>query len=230
MIFNGLIFGLLSTLHCAGMCGPLAMMLPEKVKQNKFQFAILYHFGRISTYIAIGSLVFAIGVSFNVFKMQQNLSIVLGAWMLLFALFSLFKIKTPLSFPFQKILNKINQLLLKGSKPSAFVLGVVNGLLPCGAIYVAALYCVSFSNWMEASAYMFLFGLGTLPVFVSAWLLVGKKFTVSLAKFRWLYKALPILVGLLMILRGLNLGVKMLSPELIDKNNSAEITNCCEKK
>jgi sulfite exporter TauE/SafE len=230
MIVNGLIFGLISTLHCAGMCGPLALMLPQKVKQNKMQFAVLYQLGRISTYIGIGTLVFVIGVSFNVFKMQQNLSLVLGIWMLLFAIASFFKFKTPINFPFKKILNKLNQYLLKGNQVSAFVLGVVNGLLPCGAIYIAALYCVSFSNWLDVFFYMFLFGIGTLPVFIGAWLFVGKKLSFAMAKFRWIYKALPILVGVLMILRGLNLGVQMLSPELSKKGNSAEVSNCCKKE
>jgi uncharacterized protein len=230
MIVNGLIFGMLSTLHCAGMCGPLALMLPQKVKQNKMQFAVLYQLGRVLTYIGIGSLVFVIGVSFNVFKMQQNLSLILGIWMVLFAVFSFLKIKTPMNLPFKKILSKTNQFLLKGNQASAFVLGVVNGLLPCGAIYIAALYCVSFSNWLDVASYMFLFGIGTLPVFIGAWLFFGKKLSLSVTRFQWMYRALPILVGILMILRGLNLGVNALSPELIKKGNSAEISNCCKKE
>jgi len=230
MLINGLLFGLISTLHCAGMCGPLAMMIPSKVKHNAFLFAVNYQIGRIAVYIGVGSIVFAVGMSFSLFRMQQGLSVVLGSFMIVFALFSLFKIRTPqlIDKPYKTILSKFSYYLSKGNASSAFILGALNGLLPCGAIYIAALYCATFTNVFDALAYMALFGIGTLPVFIGAWLFVSNQLSLKLKKLRVVYKFLPLLVGALMILRGIDLGIPYLSPELSHQPQKTEVKNCCK--
>lgn len=230
MLINGLIFGLISTLHCAGMCGPLAMMIPAKVKGNKSLFAVMYQLGRIGVYMFVGLLVFAIGISFSLFRMQQGLSVVLGSFMVVFALFSLLKIQTPqlVDKPYKKIIASFSYYLSKGSASSAFMMGALNGLLPCGAIYIAALYCASLHSTSEVMAYMALFGIGTLPVFIGAWLFMSKQLSVQLKRFQVLYKFLPLLVGVLMILRGVDLGIPYLSPELSQDTQKTEIKNCCK--
>jgi sulfite exporter TauE/SafE len=230
MLINGLLFGLISTLHCAGMCGPLAMMIPSKVKHNAFLFALNYQIGRIAVYIGVGSIVFAVGMSFSLFRMQQGLSVVLGSFMVLFALFALFKVPTPqlVDKPYKKIVSRFGFYLSKGSSSSAFILGALNGLLPCGAIYIAAVYCATFTNAFDAVAYMALFGIGTLPVFIGAWLFVSNKLSLKLRPFRVVYKLLPLLVGALMILRGVDLGIPYLSPELSQDTQKTEVKNCCK--
>ncbi len=230
MVVNGLIFGLISTLHCAGMCGPLAMMIPGKVNNNKTLFAIAYQIGRIGIYIGVGSIVYAIGVSFSLFRMQQTLSVVLGSFMVVFAVFGLLKIKSPqlVDKPYKKIVALFGQYLKKGNIQSAFVLGALNGLLPCGAIYTAALFCSTFTEVSDAILYMTLFGIGTLPIFVGAWLFMSTKLTINMQKLRFAYKFLPLLVGALMILRGVNLGIPYLSPELSQQPDKTEIKNCCK--
>lgn len=230
MLINGLLFGLISTLHCAGMCGPLAMYVPGQVKQNKVVFASLYQAGRVGVYLSVAALVFAIGISFSVFRLQQTLSIVMGSLMVLFVLWPMLKLPVPafLKLPGNNLLKKITRMLNSGKNSSAFTLGVMNGLLPCGAIYIAALYCATFSNLTDALAYMALFGLGTMPVFIAGWLFLSKQLSVKVRRFSVLYKLLPLIVGVLMILRGADLGIPYLSPELSAKSNQTEIKDCCK--
>lgn len=230
MLINGLIFGLISTLHCAGMCGPLALYVPGQVRGNKLVFATLYQIGRIGVYVAIGSVVFAIGMSFSMFRAQQLLSVIIGGLMVLFAIWSIFKLPYPAKFriPYEIVLNRINGLLRSGKKGSALIMGMVNGFLPCGAIYIAALYCTSFTEYSDAVIYMVLFGIGTMPVFVAAWFLMSSKFSFKVNRLRFLYKLLPLIVGALMVLRGANLGIPYLSPELSHDHQNTEVKNCCK--
>jgi sulfite exporter TauE/SafE len=230
MVLNGLIFGLISTLHCAGMCGPLAMMIPSKVNSGKWNFAIAYQIGRISMYIGVGLVVYAIGVSFSVFRLQQGLSLVVGAFMVVYALMALFKIRAPqlVDKPYKKLVGKFGQILSSGKAGSALALGAINGLLPCGAIYIAALYCATFTQLTDAIAYMALFGLGTMPVFIAAWLFMSKKFSLKLRSLHVIYKVLPLIVGVLMVLRGLDLGIPYISPELSQQENKTQVGNCCK--
>jgi sulfite exporter TauE/SafE len=232
MIINGLIFGLISTLHCVGMCGPLALAVPSKVESNKWIFALFYQIGRIGVYILIGSIAFSIGFSFSMFKLQQVITIVFGSLLVVYALFSFFNFK---QFPFvRKYNDKLSKQFGAAMKlkplQSALSLGVLNGLLPCGAIYIAAIYCSSFSSFYEASAYMFLFGIGTMPVFIMAWLLVSKKLNFKLQQLKWVYKTLPLIIGLLMIIRGANLGIQYLSPKIEASAEKTEIKGCCKHK
>lgn len=230
MILNGLIFGLISTLHCAGMCGPLAMMLPGNVRSNRMLYASAYQLGRIGVYVSIGLLVFSVGMSFNLFRMQQGLSVALGAIMVVFALMSLFKIQGPsfVKTSFLKFSGLYSKLISRGNLISAIGLGMLNGLLPCGAIYVAAMYCTTFTSAFDASAYMFLFGVGTMPVFVAAWMMASKKFSLKLKPMSYAYRFLPLIVGTLMVLRGINLGIPYISPEMSQVNHKTEIKNCCK--
>jgi len=230
VLINGLIFGLISTLHCAGMCGPLAFYIPSQVKGNKNVFALLYQIGRISIYILIGFMVYLLGISFSFFKLQQTLSIVMGSLMVLYVLWPMLKLpRIKLFANFQtNVLTKISNSIGVNHNKSAFGLGIMNGLLPCGAIYIAALYCASFSQVEEVLVYMALFGLGTMPVFIAAWMLLSKQFSFKVKRFTYLYKALPIIVGVLMILRGANLGIPYLSPGLEQTKQTVEVKNCCK--
>jgi sulfite exporter TauE/SafE len=229
VLINGLIFGLISTLHCAGMCGPLAFYIPTQVKGDKRVFAILYQVGRISIYVAIGLMVYLLGMSFSFFKLQQTLSVVMGSLMVVYVLWPLLKLPKVKWFANVQIivLKKISAAIGANSNKSALGLGLMNGLLPCGAIYIAALYCASFDQVTDAILYMVLFGFGTMPVFIAAWMLLSKQFSFKVRRFTFLYKALPLIVGILMILRGTNLGIPYLSPELENSSQKVSVKNCC---
>lgn len=227
-VLNGLVFGLISTLHCAGMCGPLAASYPARIKNNRLLFAVTYQTGRIAVYILIGLLVFAVGFSFSLFRMQQVLSVAIGVGMVAYVLWGTLKWPVPgwmktTGGAWRKLFGKVSSGY--GSY-SALLLGALNGLLPCGAVYIAALYCAGLGTGSETIAYMGLFGIGTLPVFIAAWLLVGKRFSTGLSRLRNIYRYLPLLVGVLMILRGANLGIPYLSPQSA-VSSEKPVQNCC---
>lgn len=230
MVINGLIFGLVSTLHCLGMCGPLAIAIPAKVKSNKFLFGLLYQIGRISVYTSIGVSVFFIGYSFSLFHLQQTLTIFLGISLILYAVVTFMSSKNGLFLDFYskyigRFFNKIWNLPFVAS---SLLLGVLNGLLPCGAIYIAAVYCASLQSVGESILYMILFGIGTSPIFIAAWVFFKKSQQLKLKKLIIVYKFLPLIIGVLMVLRGANLGIPYLSPELEKVNGHTEVKNCCQ--
>ena len=88
MLYTALIFGLVSSLHCIGMCGPIAMMLPVD-RQNPTKKAIqilLYHAGRLTAYATLGLLFGLLGKGLYLAGLQQRFSVVLGILMILIAL------------------------------------------------------------------------------------------------------------------------------------------------
>lgn len=208
----------------------MAFYIPSQVKGDKRVFAILYQVGRISIYVFIGLMVYLLGMSFSFFKLQQILSIVMGSLMFVYVLWPLLKLPKVKMFANVQIniLKKISTAIGANSNKSALGLGLMNGLLPCGAIYIAALYCASFDQVTDAILYMVLFGFGTMPVFIAAWLFLSKQFSFKVRRFAFLYKALPLIVGILMILRGANLGIPYLSPELENNSQSVSVKNCCK--
>ncbi|ANW95704.1 hypothetical protein AXE80_05175 [Wenyingzhuangia fucanilytica] len=218
MILSAFIFGLLSSLHCVGMCGPIAFALPVHAgtKSQKWSKIIAYHFGRLLTYACIGFVFGLFGKTFVLLGLQQTLSIVAGVILILIALFQ----KKILNYLEQKSSSKIVGLIKntyqKISKSNTVLnfmsLGMLNGLLPCGTVYIALIGAIAIGNMAYSSLYMFVFGLGTLPLML---LLMGAKI-LSRERFRTVFKrAVPVMllvVGVLFVLRGMGLGIAFVSP------------------
>lgn len=218
MLISAIIFGLLGSFHCIGMCGPIAFMLPiDRTNKTKGFFQILsYHLGRIFTYSLIGLLFGFLGKGFYFFGFQQQLSIIVGALMIITILFP--KILQKLSFSKKistvilKIKNSLGKELKKKGNDTFFTIGFLNGFLPCGLVYMAVFGALATSNAFTGSLYMFLFGLGTIPL-MTAFVYLGN-FTKGNFK-KNIQKAIPVMVifiGVLFIVRGLGLGVPYISP------------------
>ena len=212
--------GLIGSMHCIGMCGPIAIALPIRNKTG-FNRALgigLYNLGRLSTYALLGAIFGILGKSFYLAGIQRQVSVTLGLIILLSLLL-------PYSFSqknkvlawwnriFRNFYNEIGVLLKNSSFVSLFIIGIINGFLPCGLVYLALAGALAQSEIIDGSLFMIFFGLGTVPAMYSiAW--VSKYITVK-ARNR-IRKASPILIGffaLLLIFRGLNLGV-FLSPRI----------------
>lgn len=218
MFISAFIFGLLSSLHCVGMCGPIAFALPvhKGSTSQKWQKIIAYHVGRIFTYAVIGAVFGLFGRAFVLAGLQQLLSIMAGAILIIIALFQ----KKVLNALEQKTSSKVVGLIKNGYQKIAkssnvtnfFSLGVLNGLLPCGTVYIALIGAIATRKLLSGSVYMIIFGLGTVPLMM---ILMGAKI-LSTTKFRAVFrKAVPvmlIIVGGLFILRGLGLGISFVSP------------------
>lgn len=220
MLATAFALGLLGSLHCVGMCGPIAFMLPVD-RSNSFkkvtQIAI-YHFGRLLAYSLIGLVFGIVGKSLYIFGLQQQLSIIIGVLMIVLVIIPYKTIgKYNLSKPLHRLISKVKSSLgkaLKNKTADTFLtIGFLNGFLPCGLVYMAVFGAIATGNLAEGSLYMVLFGLGTIPLMTTA-IYIGK-FLNSSVKQR-IQKAIPIFVvviGALFIVRGLGLGIPYISPE-----------------
>lgn len=230
MFISAFLLGLLGSLHCVGMCGPIAFMLPVDRSNSvkKISQISVYHIGRLLAYGLIGLVFGILGKSFYLFGVQQQLSIVIGIIMIILVLIPYKSIsKYNLSKPIHKIIAKVKSSLgnaLKKKTADTFItIGFLNGFLPCGLVYMAVFGAIATGGLLEGSMYMVLFGLGTIPLMTSA-IYLGKFLNQSIKQ--RIQKAIPVfvvLIGVLFILRGLGLGIPYISPAPIVEMASSAI-------
>ncbi|RKE98175.1 sulfite exporter TauE/SafE family protein [Ichthyenterobacterium magnum] len=230
MLWSAIIFGLLGSFHCVGMCGPIAFMLPVD-RSNSFKKVSqisTYHIGRLLAYSLIGLFFGFAGKSLYIFGIQQQLSIVIGVLMIVIVLIPVHVFnKYNVSKPIYKIVSKVKSALGKSLKKKTadtfLTIGFLNGFLPCGLVYMAVFASLTTQNALQGSLYMVLFGLGTVPLMTTA-IYLGK-FLNSTIKQR-IQKAIPvfvIIIGVLFILRGLGLGIPYISPSPVVEVASSAI-------
>ncbi len=222
MLLSALIFGLLGSFHCIGMCGPIAFMLPVDRSNNfkKISQITLYHIGRIFTYSLIGLLFGLLGKSFNLFGFQQQLSIIVGVFMIVMVLipyktFNKYNFSKPLFQLISKVKTALGKELKKKSPDTFLTIGFLNGFLPCGLVYMALFGALASGDALQGSLYMVLFGMGTIPLMTTA-IYFGNFLTAKVRQY--IRKAIPVVVviiGLMFILRGMGLGIPYLSPKPI---------------
>lgn len=219
MLYSAFILGLLGSLHCVGMCGPIAFMLPVD-RTNSFKKVSqigIYHIGRLLAYSLIGLVFGLVGKSLNLFGVQQQLSIAIGILMIVVVLipyktFAKYNLSKPLNKVITKVKSNLGQALKKKTPDTFLTIGFLNGFLPCGLVYMAVFGAVATGSLLQGSFYMVLFGLGTIPLMTSA-IYLGK-FLNQTIKQR-IQKAIPVfvvIIGVLFILRGLGLGIPYISP------------------
>lgn len=174
MFWTAFTMGLVGSLHCVGMCGPIALALPYQ-NGNRWQAAwnvLLYNLGRISTYTLLGTVIGFLGEGLFLTGLQSYFSIIIGVFLLLATLFSINIERQLLSIPALEKLNNwvkitLSTLLKQKSRSTLLLLGVMNGLLPCGLVYMAIVGAVTMPTVENSAFYMAFFGLGTLPLMLS---------------------------------------------------------------
>lgn len=235
MLATALIFGLLGSFHCVGMCGPIVFLLPVDRTNNfkKLGQIFLYHFGRILAYSLLGLVFGLVGKSLNLFGFQQQLSIIIGVLMIgvIFLPQKTFN-KYNFSKPVFKIISKVKSALgkeLKKKTPDTFLtIGFLNGFLPCGLVYMAVFGAIASGNALQGSLYMAVFGLGTIPLMTSAIYLGNFLNGQVRQRIRRAIPVLVVVIGCLFIVRGLGLGIPYISPkpmtEKIDSNYNCHTT------
>ncbi|MFM1971676.1 MAG: hypothetical protein RL185_358 [Bacteroidota bacterium] len=227
----GFFMGLLGSVHCIGMCGPLVMALPISQMNpiQKVLATILYHIGKITTYGLLGVVVGVFGKQIPFYNVQQHLSIVIGSLMLAYVLW-VFYLHPKRKLGFLKIdwlqkpiIAALSKLFKQNNVGSFLLIGFLNGLLPCGMIYLALGSAWANQSALQSGLFMVLFGLGTLP----ALLMVAFGGQLMGFAFRQkIQKALPYMLfsmGVLLILRGMNLGIPYISPMI---ENGASVAAC----
>jgi sulfite exporter TauE/SafE len=209
-ILSAYLVGFLGSFHCAGMCGPIALSLPlpQQSLAGVLSGRLLYNSGRVITYSLLGLIVGLIGHSISLSGYQKPLAIGTGILILLGVLlpvfFKRFDALSRLSGLYSgTIKDAFRKLFGKRSKLTLFLIGVVNGFLPCGFVYLALAGAIASGTWTQSVLYMTFFGLGTVPMMFTL-AMIGKFGGPSL--YRIVNKASPYIaasVAILLIIRGL---------------------------
>lgn len=230
MLLSAFILGLLGSLHCVGMCGPIALMLPVDHKNpvKKAVQTTSYHLGRLLAYGIIGGVFGVLGKSFSLFGLQQQLSIAVGVLMILVVVLPNKRFEnTKVSAFFYRFIGKIKQQLgasMKKKTADTFLtIGFLNGFLPCGLVYIAVFAALAAGSIIESSLYMVLFGLGTLPLMSVAIYAGAYLKGVSRQKIKRLIPVFVVIIGVFFILRGMGLGIPYISPKPVTELVEAKI-------
>jgi uncharacterized protein len=226
-LWTAFVVGLVGSLHCAGMCGPLALALPSAAPSGvSFVVGrIAYNLGRVVTYCLMGVVFGLLGRTLLLAGVQRWVSIALGVTLLV-GLFSSRRLALwrPVTDLVGWLKTRMGALLRQKSFVALLVLGLLNGLLPCGLVYVAGAAAIATGGIFAGAAYMAAFGAGTVPMMLAI-SLSGR--LVPLAWRLQLRRAIPVsvfLLATLLILRGMSLGIPYVSPILTDGAPS-----CCHR-
>ncbi len=229
-LMSGLVMGLLGSMHCIGMCGPIALALPikDESKVSFFTGRLLYNLGRVFTYMIFGLVFGYLGEGLKIFTSQQALSVGFGVAILIYFIipsklkvkFSALPFVTGLKNIFTKFLGRMFRY--RGNL-GMFLVGIANGFLPCGFVYLGVGAAVALGSVYEAVIFMGLFGLGTIP----SLLVVSSlpKLLKNRFNYRKLVPVFSVILAVLFILRGLNLGIPMISPEI----KKEAPPSCCDE-
>jgi len=210
--------GLFGSLHCIGMCGPLAFAIPVSQKgwgallTDKF----LYNLGRVFSYTTLGFLIGFIGRQLWISGLQQGISLASGLLIVLAGFSRMFKIRLFNGKVSSKFLAPVSKAISYAIQHRAgnFAVGVPNGFLPCGFVYLALVGAINTASPLSAAQYMFWFGAGTFPLMLAATVSSG---FMNVTFRRRVNKALPYLMvclGFWFILRGMDLNIPYLSPSV----------------
>ncbi|NJC25580.1 sulfite exporter TauE/SafE family protein [Neolewinella antarctica] len=196
--------GLLGSLHCVGMCGPLMLAAGAG---RAWKSAVAYQTGRISVYASMGFLLGSLGLGMAMWNAQSVLSLVAGSLLIACAVVGLdpgnVLARQPAFTRFQvRLRSKVQSLFARTGWRARFALGCCNGLLPCGLVYVAILGAAGAGGPVAGAGFMLSFGLGTLPLLILT-LVAGRRFAVlSKIPYRRVLPVLMALTGLILLYRG----------------------------
>ncbi len=209
----------MGSFHCVGMCGPIALAIPLKTTSwlARISGGVIYNIGRALTYALMGAIFGLLGRGLVMSGFQQWVSVIMGAIMILSVITpsiykNRFNAEKGLFSLVGKVKLSLGKLFTQRSYGSLFLIGLLNGLLPCGLVYVAIAAAIATGSFAGGALFMFIFGLGTLPMMLAI-SLIGNLITLELRK--KITRMIPyaiVFIGVLFVLRGLSLGIPFLSP------------------
>jgi sulfite exporter TauE/SafE len=232
-IYTAFLVGLFGSFHCIGMCGPIAIALPVPDSSNISFFTgrILYNIGRVVSYAILGLIFGLVGGRVALVGAQQFVSIALGVIIIVAILlpqkynnyFAQHPVAQKLAQPLKA---NIGILFKKGTFSAMFLIGVLNGFLPCGFVYIGLAGAIASGDAISGAAVMILFGFGTIPAMFAA-SVFGKYINIGIrAKLRKATPYLAIVLAIIFIMRGMNLGIPYLSPKLISQAETLNEMDC----
>lgn len=212
-LWTAVTIGFFGSFHCIGMCGPIAMALPNQSNTlaGKIAGRSLYNLGRIITYSAMGLIFGVIGHSISLAGLQRPLSVLLGVLIIAAVLLPKVFYQRLRSFTgFERLLTRLNnrlrQAMQSHSKITLLSIGLLNGLLPCGFVYAGLAGAITTGTVTGSTLYMALFGMGTFP---AMFMMSMAPDLISLETRRRINRLMPYLaiaLGILLIIRGLLMG------------------------
>ena len=226
--------GFLGSFHCIGMCGPIALTIPVKRTSslNIFMGSLIYNSGRIITYAIMGLFFGFLGQGFALAGWQNIISVSLGITILVLLFlptFSKLPFKTGSVYRLlENLKSRIRKLFGIHTLRSLWFIGLLNGLLPCGLVYLGIAGSIATGSAIKGSLFMAAFGLGTFPAMMA---ITAARDYISIRFRERVRKVVPVFIGImaiLLILRGLNLGIPYLSPS-IESTNGITHHECCKK-
>lgn len=229
-LLTALAMGLTGSLHCAGMCGPIMLVLPFRRWEGyrKWLAILLYHTGRITVYALLGWFLYSFKSLFDP-RWQQYVAISAGALLLLAGLWSFFP-RNKISLPWMGIVQlHLGRLMNHPTLTAMLLAGMLNGLLPCGLVYMALSLSMAAESSLEAIMLMYAFGVGTLPMLLGITIMQGRAKLFSAGRIRQWVPLILFVFGSLFIVRGMNLGIPYLSPKIEISQQHKIKANCCHK-
>jgi uncharacterized protein len=230
-LLTGLAFGFLGSLHCVGMCGPLVLAMPAGPgRWGRFITGrLMYNAGRVATYTMLGMIVGYLGEKILFPAMQQRISIVAGVIILAGVVLPRIAgnhhlLPAGMERIFSRLKIAMGKMLQATGVGSLVVLGLLNGLLPCGFVYLGIAGAIATGSTGGGMMFMAGFGFGTIPAMLSVALFPRIMSLNARRIFGRVLPALTLLVGILLIARGLNLGIPYVSPKFSTETTEPD---CC---
>lgn len=234
----GILFvvGLITSIHCVAMCGGINLSQCVSYKQaekndgklSKLKPSLMYNLGRVISYTIIGGLVGALGSAVSFSSTTKGIiGILAGLFMVIMGLnmLNIFPWLRKISPRMPKVLAKKINAGKKQRGP--LIVGLLNGLMPCGPLQSMQLYALGTGSFLAGALSMLVFSIGTVPLmfgFGALGSLLNGKFTHKMMK---VSAALVLILGIIMVNRGLNLsGVNLVAyaaPQSVSSENIAKV-------
>ncbi|MBK6612260.1 MAG: sulfite exporter TauE/SafE family protein [Sphingobacteriales bacterium] len=230
-IGSALLLGFMGSFHCLGMCGPLVINLPLPASNSQRILAVLvYHSGRTLAYALMGAAVGLLGHQIAIAGYQQILSVVIGVLLLATLIATRFKYALHMPKFFDgisaKIVANMSHLLATKRWQTLPILGFLNGLLPCGLVYIGIAGAIVAGSALNGALFMAAFGFGTMPALISLSLIGSSLKSNFKAKLRSFMPVALGLMAIILIFRGLNLGIPYLSPKITENGQVIAKPKC----
>lgn len=213
-----LVLGAGSSVHCLGMCGPIALAIPSRstAPMGRAIDSLWLNGGRVAVYALLGLLFGTFGRGLHLAASQRAISMLLGAGILL-VLF-LPRLHYPVPASWYALVGRMRGLfarhLHRTSVPGLLMSGALNGLLPCGMVYMALALALARANAAEGALFMALFGLGTVPALFAVRVAGASVGGRARGAFRRISPAIMAMVAALLLIRGMGLNIPYLSPAI----------------
>ena len=209
------IIGLMTSIHCVGMCGAFNLAASSGLKiKNPYKRPLLYNLGRVISYTITGGLAGLLGRILAPSLFMQGLMVAIASlFMLLLGLSMLGVIS-------HKIFSMIPKAKIKkGKTTSPLMIGLLNGFMPCGPLQAMQVYAISTASFILGATSMFLFALGTVPLMF----LVGFIFNFVKGKKVYMMQRISAALVIMLAFVMFNRSMGYLGINLFDNNSNYEI-------